>query len=118
MNGPISDIDKQETNLGGIELISFAKALSPLTKSEREKLISGYDFKNLARVFEDDGIMNTINTFFKCGMNVSLTARTLYMHRNTLIYKLNSIKRITGFDLRNFDMAVTFEILHTLYVMR
>ena len=42
----------------------------------------------------------------------------MYMHRNTLIYRLNAIRRQTGFDLRVFKMAVTFKILHYLYVLR
>ena len=101
-----------------VELIDLNKALSPLTKPQRENLIDGYNIKKLAKVFEDEGAMNTIETFLKSGMNISLAARTLYMHRNTLMYKLNSIKRQTGFDLRNFEMAVTFKILHTLYIMK
>lgn len=101
-----------------VKLIQMEEMLSLLTKSQREKLISGYDIKNLARVFEDGGTMKTVKTFLKNGMNVSLTARILYMHRNTLIYKLNNIKKLTGFDLRDFDMAVTFSILHNLYVLK
>lgn len=101
-----------------IKLICFDEALSQLPKSQREKLISGYDIKNLAKIFEDEGTMQTIDAFLKCGMNVSRTSRVLYMHRNTLIYKLNAIKRLTGFDLRDFDMAVTFKILHTLYILK
>ena len=99
-------------------LLDFEEILSLITKSQREKLISGYDIKQFAKVFEDRGLMNTINTFFKCGMNVSSAARTLYMHRNTLMYKLSKVKKITGLDLHDFAMAVTFKILHTLYVMK
>lgn len=111
------DISEKSDKLPA-NLISFSEVLSPLTKSQREKLISGYDLKSFAKVFEDNGAVHMIETFFKCGMNISLTARTLYMHRNTLIYKLNSIKKLTGFDLRNFEMAITFKILHTLYLLR
>ena len=102
----------------GIKLIDLGDVMPLLTKSQREKLISGYDIKNLAKVFEDGGMMNTIKTFLDNGMNVSLTARILYMHRNTLIYKLKAIKRLTGLDLRDFGAAVTFKILHTLYVIK
>lgn len=102
----------------GIKLIDLGDVMPLLTKSQREKLISGYDIKNLAKVFEDGGMMNTIKTFLDNGMNVSLTARILYMHRNTLIYKLNAIKKLTGFDLRDFGMAVTFSILHNLYLLK
>lgn len=102
----------------GIKLIDLGDVMPLLTKSQREKLISGYDIKNLAKVFEDGGMMNTIKTFLDNGMNVSLTARILYMHRNTLIYKLNAIKKLTGFDLSDFGMAVTFSILHNLYLLK
>lgn len=101
-----------------VKLIDLGEVLPLLTKSQREKLISGYDIKNLAKVFEDGGAMETIKAFLRNGMNISRTARTLYMHRNTLIYKLNTIKKLTGFDLRDFDMAVTFSILHNLYMLK
>ena len=114
-NNPTYGVSDDKTS---IKLIGFDEALSNLTKSQREKLISGYDIKSLAKVFEDGGLMQTIKTFFKNGMNVSRTAKILYMHRNTLIYKLNAIKKLTGFDLRDFDMAVTFSILHNLYLMK
>ena len=100
------------------QILNIRDALSALPKAHREKLMAGYDLKSLENVFDDDGIMSTVEAFLKNGMNISLTARSLYMHRNTLIYKLNAIKKLTGFDLRNFDMAVTFKILHTLYVLK
>lgn len=100
------------------KLIQFKEVLSQLSKSQREKLISGYDVKSLAKVFEDDEMMRTVEAFLRNGMNVSRTARILYMHRNTLIYKLNAIKKLTGLDLRDFGMAATFKILHTMYIMK
>ena len=113
-----NSIYEELLNIPPIRLIDFNEPLSQLTKSQREKLISGYDLKNLAKVFEDEGMMKTAEAFFNNGMNVSRTARKLYMHRNTLIYKLNAIIKLTGLDLRDFNMAVTFKILHTLYVLK
>lgn len=95
--------------------IPLEEIISCLTKSQRERLISGYDVKNFARIFEHGDLMLTIDCFFKNGMNISETARKLYMHRNTLIYRLNKIEKTTGIDLRNFEMAVTFQILRILY---
>ena len=103
---------------GNIRLIDFEGILSLLTKSQREKLIAGYDIKKFARIFEDGSMMQTVEAFFENGMNVSRTARRLYMHRNTMIYKINAIKKLTGLDLRDFKMAVTFKILHTLYILK
>lgn len=95
--------------------ISLSEIVSCLTKSQRERLSSGYDIKNFARIFEHGDLMLTIDCFFENGMNISETARKLYMHRNTLIYRLNKIKKTCGIDLRNFEMAVTFQILRVLY---
>ena len=95
--------------------IPLEEIVACLTKSQRERLISGYDMKNFARIFEHGDLMLTVDSFFKNGMNVSETARQLYMHRNTLIYRLNKIQKTCGIDLRNFEMAVTFQILRVLY---
>ena len=95
--------------------IPIEEMVSCLTKSQRERLISGYDMKSFARIFEHGDLMTAIDCFFENGMNISETARKLYMHRNTLIYRLNKIQKSTGIDLRNFEMAVTFQILRVLY---
>lgn len=109
---------KGEEQQARLQSLSPENVISQLSKPQREKLISGYDLKKFAKVFEDDGMMCTAETFLKSGMNVSETARKLYMHRNTLIYRLNSIRAKTGLDLRDFDMAVTFKLLHILYSMK
>ena len=48
--------------------------------------------------------------FFENNLNVSETSRQLFIHRNTLVYRLEKLEKITGLDLRNFDDAVTFRI--------
>ncbi len=100
------------------EKISLIEIISQLTKSQREKLIAGYDLRNFARIFEDSDTMAMVDGFLENDMNISETAKKLYMHRNTLIYRLNKIYVETGLDLRKFDMALTFDILRILYTMR
>lgn len=100
------------------ENIPLSSVISLLTKEQRERLVSGYDLKNFARIFEDGDIMATADSFLTHGMNVSETSRVLYMHRNTLIYRLNKIQNETGLDIRIFEMAVTFEILRILYELK
>ena len=95
--------------------ISLEDIVSCLTKSQRERLISGYDMKSFARIFEHGDLMRAVDCFFENGMNISKASRKLYMHRNTLIYRLNKIRKATGIDVRNFEMAVTFQILRVLY---
>ncbi len=99
-------------------VINLGEIAACLSGSQREKFVSGFDMKGFAKIFEDESMMTTAETFLSCGLNVSLAARRLYMHRNTLIYRLNSLKRKTGLDLRDFDMAVTFEILHKMYLIK
>lgn len=58
----------------------------------------------------DDETITTINEFFANNLNVSETSRKLYIHRNTLVYRLDKIQKMTGLDLRVFDDAITFQI--------
>ena len=58
----------------------------------------------------DHETLFTIQKFFENNLNVSETSRKLFVHRNTLVYRLEKIKRITGLDLREFDHAIVFKI--------
>ena len=58
----------------------------------------------------DDETLTTIYKFFENNLNVSETARQLYIHRNTLVYRLDKIQKATGLDLRVFEDAITFKI--------
>lgn len=52
----------------------------------------------------------TIQKFFENNLNVSETSRKLFVHRNTLVYRLEKIKKLTGLDLREFDHAIIFKV--------
>ncbi len=58
----------------------------------------------------DDETIETINKFFENNLNVSETSRQLFIHRNTLVYRLDKLQKSTGLDLRSFEDAITFEI--------
>ena len=58
----------------------------------------------------DEETLTTINKFFEKSLNVSETSRQLYIHRNTLVYRLDKIQKSTGLDLRVFEDAITFKI--------
>ncbi len=58
----------------------------------------------------DEETLTTINKFFENNLNVSETSRQLYIHRNTLVYRLDKLQKSTGLDLRVFDDAITFKI--------
>lgn len=61
-------------------------------------------------ILEDEEAMSTIGKFFENNLNISETARQLYVHRNTLVYRLERIEKAIGLDIRKFDDAMTFRI--------
>ena len=58
----------------------------------------------------DEDTLDTIDRFFENNLNVSETSRKLYVHRNTLVYRLEKIKKLTCLDLREFDHAIVFKV--------
>ena len=66
--------------------------------------------RSTSRLFSDE-MLYTIEMFFKKDLNLSDTARQLYLHRNTLVYRLDKVQRQVGLDLRKFEDAVTFKML-------
>lgn len=61
-------------------------------------------------ILEDEEAMTTIQKFFENNLNISETARQLYVHRNTLVYRLERIEKTIGLDIRTFEDAMTFRI--------
>ncbi len=58
----------------------------------------------------DEETLNTISKFFENNLNVSETSRQLFVHRNTLVYRIEKLEKSSGLDVRNFDDALTFKI--------
>ncbi len=58
----------------------------------------------------DEEILVTIQKFFQNNLNVSETSRQLFVHRNTLVYRIEKVQKVTGLDMRNFEDALTFNI--------
>ena len=70
-----------------------------------EDNFGGVDYGNL-----DDETLHIIHTFFDTGLSIAETARKLFMHRNTLVYRLDKIQKLTGLDIRQFEDAVTCKV--------
>ena len=58
----------------------------------------------------DDEMLATVNKFFENNLNISETSRQLFLHRNTLVYRIEKLAKATGLDIRTFDDALTFKI--------
>ena len=65
-------------------------------------------------IFNDEEMINTAEEFLENSLNVSETSRKLYLHRNTLTYRLDKIERATGLNIRKFSDAVTFRLITIL----
>jgi len=94
---------------------TFNFVVGKVSRQDREKILEGYDLKKFAKVFEDEELMKTCECLFANNLNVSRAATLLYMHRNTLIYRLKKLKRTIGLDLCDFYQAIIFKILYIFY---
>ena len=65
-------------------------------------------------LLKDEEMLGTAEEFLQNSLNVSETSRNLFMHRNTLMYRLDKIERMTGLNLRKFSDAVTFRLITIL----
>ncbi|MBO7218798.1 MAG: helix-turn-helix domain-containing protein [Clostridia bacterium] len=74
-----------------------------------EKCKDIFSNKQLLRLLNDEDLINTARVFFDHDLNISSASKTGYMHRNTLVYRLDKIKKIIGLDIRHFNEAVLFQ---------
>ena len=65
--------------------------------------------EDIPKIFTEENVV-TIQKFFENNLNISETARQLYVHRNTLVYRLERLEKAIGLDIRRFDDAMTFKI--------
>lgn len=85
----------------------FEKIVYNISAKVKKELFDS--FKEKFSVFDSE-MVNTIEEFINCGLNISDASRKLYIHRNTLIYRLDKIYKDTGYDIRDFKEATVFII--------
>ena len=93
----------------------LVKMLEDLPESKLSEYFSELTDDNFREILENEEMLTTAEEFLRTSLNVSETSRNLYMHRNTLLYRLDKIERATGLNIRNFSDAVSFRILMLLY---
>lgn len=104
--GKIFDPDK---SIIRYENLGIGRIIYQLPITLCEMFLSEVFKKNPIESLDAD-TLDTINKFFENNLNVSETSRKLYVHRNTLVYRLEKIKKLTGLDLREFDHAIVFKV--------
>jgi len=95
----------------------FIKMLDGIPESRKKEYISEFLDEKGAELFEDGEMTGTAEEFLSNSLNISETSRNLYMHRNTLMYRLDKIEKVTGLNIRKFPDAVSFRVLTILYTL-
>ncbi len=109
----VGRVYKKGQNVFAYRKMLIERFLADVPKDMSMKYYNLLFNRRTARLFNDE-MIHTIEKFFENSLNLSETARQLYIHRNTLIYRLDKIQRIIGLDLRAFDDAVTFKMMMLL----
>ncbi len=104
--GKVFDTEKSIINY---ENLGIGRRIYQLPTTLCEIFLSEVFKKNTIDSLDQETLF-TINKFFENNLNVSETSRKLFVHRNTLVYRLEKIKKITGLDLRQFDHAIVFKV--------
>ncbi|MCL2360911.1 MAG: helix-turn-helix domain-containing protein [Defluviitaleaceae bacterium] len=104
--GKIFEADKQIVNYErlGIGRLIYQLPL-PLCRIFINEMLQGFSIEDI-----DEEMFATVMKFFENDLNVSETSRELYIHRNTLVYRLDKLQKMTKLDLRKFSDAITFKI--------
>ncbi len=103
--GKVFDTEK---NIVSYENLGIGRLIYQLPSTLCEMFLQEV-FKNGSLDSLDRETLMTIQCFFENNLNVSETSRKLFVHRNTLVYRLEKIRKLTGLDLREFDHAITFK---------
>ncbi len=90
------------------------KMLEDLPKFKLNEYLETLLDANARDIFSDNEMTNTAEEFLENNLNLSETSRKLYLHRNTLMYRLDKIERETGLNIRKFSDAVTFRLITVL----
>lgn len=77
-----------------------------------------YTYENVKKVINNKELMLSIQEFFNNNLNLTKTSKNCFMHKNTLIYRLNKIKRLLALDIRKFQDAVLLLNMLTVYKNR
>ncbi len=104
--GKVFDTEKTIINY---ENLGIGRLIYQLPTTLCEIFLSEVFKKNSIDALDQETLF-TINKFFENNLNVSETSRKLFVHRNTLVYRLEKIKKLTGLDLRLFDHAIVFKV--------
>lgn len=110
-----ADVFETKGNVHSYREFILVKMMEDIPDSKLEEYLSDLSDDSFKEVFEDEDMLSTAEEFLQSSLNVSETSRNLYMHRNTLLYRLDKIEKATGLNIRSFSDAVSFRVLTVIH---
>ena len=105
----VGKVFETEKNIISYENLGIGRLIYQLPTTMCEMFLQEVFKKGSLDSLDRETLM-TIQSFFENNLNVSETSRKLFVHRNTLVYRLEKIRKLTGLDLREFEHAITFKV--------
>ena len=105
----VGKVFETEKNIINYENLGIGRLIYQLPTTLCEMFLQEVFKKGSLESLDQETLM-TIQCFFENNLNVSETSRKLFVHRNTLVYRLDKIRKITGLDLRELEHAITFKV--------
>ena len=107
----MNDAVNRRSGVHSFKEFIMVKMLEDLPKFKLSEYLEMLLEPSAREIFDDDEMINTAEEFFENSLNVSETARKLYLHRNTLNYRLDKIEKSTGLNIRRISDAITFRMI-------
>lgn len=110
-----ADVFEAKGNVHSYREFILVKMLEDLPESKLNEYLTDLTDESFRELFEDEEMLSTAEEFLRSSLNVSETSRNLYMHRNTLLYRLDKIEKATGLNIRSFSDAVSFRVMTVIH---
>lgn len=113
-----ADMFHEQGNVHSYREFLLVKMLEGIPENTLAEYFAEFAEKGIQEILDDEEMVNTAEAFLQNSLNVSETSRKLYMHRNTLLYRLDKIEKATGLNVRQFADAVSFRVLTIMYKLQ
>ncbi len=112
--------DERKSKIAGNKSTLFSffckSVIGCLNPDEQASISERFLTPEIVSVMKDKDLIECINAFFDNNLNVSETSRNAFLHRNTLLYRIEKVNKVTGLNIRNFEEAMIFKLLTVVYL--
>lgn len=110
-----ADVFEAKGNVHSYREFILVKMLEDVPETKLNEYLTDLTDESFRELFDDEEMLSTAEEFLRSSLNVSETSRNLYMHRNTLLYRLDKIEKATGLNIRSFSDAVSFRVMTVIH---